>query len=77
MAEWKNEAEARAEIKTLVAEYYHRYKENKKPFQPGDRINYSSRVFDEREMQNLTDAALDFWLPSGRFAEDFERRFAR
>ncbi len=77
MADWKNEEEARAEIKKLVGEYYHRYKENRKPFQPGDRINYSSRVFDEREMQNLTDAALDFWLTAGRFAEDFERRFAQ
>jgi CDP-6-deoxy-D-xylo-4-hexulose-3-dehydrase len=36
----------------------------------------AGRVFDEREMQNLVDAALDFWLTTGRFAQEFERRFA-
>ena len=35
MKNWKNEAEAREEIKALVAEYYHRFKEQKKPFEPG------------------------------------------
>ena len=29
MAKWKNEAEARAEIKALVTEYYHDFKERK------------------------------------------------
>jgi dTDP-4-amino-4,6-dideoxygalactose transaminase len=74
--EGKSEQEARAQIKDLVSEYYHRYKENKKPFQPGDRISYASRVFDEREMCSLTDAMLDFWLTTGRFAAQFEKEFA-
>lgn len=76
MPEWKTEAEAREQIKSLVAQYYHDFKE-KKPFQPGDRIAYASRVFDEKEMCALTDAALDFWLTTGRFAEEFEREFAK
>ncbi|MBQ9437535.1 MAG: lipopolysaccharide biosynthesis protein RfbH, partial [Lachnospiraceae bacterium] len=42
----------------------------------GDRINYASRVFDEKEMQALTDAMLDFWLTTGRFSEQFEKAFA-
>ena len=77
MAKWNSEAEARDEIKQLVAEYYHAYKENKDEFQPGDRINYASRVFDEKEMCSLTDAMLDFWLTTGRFAEQFETEFAK
>lgn len=76
MANWSNEQQARAQIKALVTEYYHDFKENKKGFTPGDRISYASRVFDEKEMCALTDAMLDFWLTTGRFAEQFEREFA-
>ena len=76
MEHWNNEAEARDFIKSAVAQYYKDFKEPKKDFQPGDRINYASRVFDEKEMQALTDAALDFWLTTGRFAEQFEKDFA-
>ena len=42
----------------------------------GTKINYASRVFDEKEMLAATDAVLDFWLTTGRFAEQFERDFA-
>lgn len=79
MADWNSEREARDEIKTLVAEYYRKYKmpeESKDNFSPGDRISYASRVYDEKEMQSLTDAMLDFWLTTGRFSEEFEKRFA-
>lgn len=76
MSRWNNEAEAREEIKSLVADYYHEFKEKKDPFRPGDRISYASRVYDEKEMQALTDATLDFWLTTGRFAEQFEKEFA-
>lgn len=77
MNNWKNETEAREKIKALVTEYYHDFKENKKDFSEGDRINYASRVFDEKEMCALTDAVLDFWLTTGRFAEQFEKEFAK
>lgn len=77
MQKWNSEQEARQEILDAVASYYHAYKENKKPFQPGDRITYAARVFDEKEMCSLVDAALDFWLTTGRFAEEFEREFAK
>lgn len=72
---WSSENEAREEIKTLVKSYYKQFK-NKKPFEPGDRINYSGRVFDEKEMMALTDAMLDFWLTTGRFSARFEKEFA-
>lgn len=74
---WKNEIEARQQIKEIVAEYYHTFKESKEEFQEGKRISYASRVYDEKEMMSLTDAMLDFWLTTGRFAEQFEREFAK
>lgn len=76
MAVWKNEEDAREQIKELVAQYYHDFKEKKEPYREGDRINYAGRVFDEKEMCALTDATLDFWLTTGRFSDKFEREFA-
>lgn len=79
MGKWKNEAEAREEIKSLVGEFYKEFKEpveSKEYFKPGDRISYASRVYDEKEMQSLTDAMLDFWLTTGRFSNEFEKNFA-
>ncbi|MBR6325478.1 MAG: lipopolysaccharide biosynthesis protein RfbH [Lachnospiraceae bacterium] len=80
MANWRDEAQAREEIRELVGEYYRRFRapvESKEDFRPGDRISYASRVYDEKEMQSLTDAMLDFWLTTGRFSEAFEREFAK
>lgn len=77
MKQWNNEEEARNFIKSMVAQYYHEFKESQSSFTPGDRISYASRVFDEKEMCSLTDACLDFWLTTGRFADQFEREFAQ
>ncbi len=79
MTKWKDEIEARKYIKEIVTEYYHDFKEkaeSKENFEPGDRISYASRVYDEKEMCALTDAMLDFWLTTGRFSEQFEKNFA-
>lgn len=79
MSNWKNEEEAREQIKAMVADYYNDFKkpsESKENFKPGDRISYASRVYDEKEMQALTDAMLDFWLTTGRFSNQFEKEFA-
>jgi CDP-6-deoxy-D-xylo-4-hexulose-3-dehydrase len=48
----------------------------KAPYKPGDHISYASRVFDEHEMVNLVDSALEFWLTSGRYTERFEKQLA-
>lgn len=78
MAGWNSETEAREEIKKLVADYYREFKkpEQDKAFTPGDRLPYASRVYDEKEMCSLVDAALDFWLTTGRFSDEFEEKFA-
>jgi len=40
------------------------------------RISYAGRVFDENEILNLTDAALEFWLTEGRYTLAFEKQLA-
>jgi len=46
-------------------------------FVPGKTIiPFAGRVFDSSEIVNLVDAALDTWLTTGRFAEEFEYEFA-
>jgi len=69
------EEEARKQILDMVEEYYLRYHQ-KPAYKIGDRINYAARVYDQRELKNLVDSALDFWLTAGRYAEQFERTFA-
>lgn len=76
MANWNSEEQAREQIKQMVAEYYKDFKAKKEPFKDGDRITYAARVFDEKEMCALTDATLDFWLTTGRFSDEFEKKFA-
>lgn len=59
-----------------AVEYYQYKHKSKKPFAPGDRIPYAGRVFDEKEISNLVDSSLDFWLTTGRYAEEFEKEFS-
>jgi CDP-6-deoxy-D-xylo-4-hexulose-3-dehydrase len=59
-----------------AVKYYEYQHAPKKNFKPGDRIAYGGRVFDQREIENLIDSSLDFWLTSGRYAEKFEKEFA-
>ena len=76
MKSWKTEEEAREQIKAMVIQYYQDFKEKKEEFKPGDRITYAARIFDEKEMCVLTDATVDFWLTTVRFADSFEKKFA-
>lgn len=67
----KSEQQAREEILQRVKEYCDNY-HNQKHYQEGDRIPYASRVYDSAEMVNLVDSALEFWLTSGRYTDQFE-----
>ena len=62
-------------ILELVKQYY-RENHIKKEFEIGDRVTYAARVYDENEMLNLVDSALEFWLTSGRYCDLFERKMA-
>ena len=76
MFENKTEEQAKKEILDMVAEYCDSFHNKKKEFEPGDRITYASRVYDHEEMCNLVDSALEFWLTSGRYTDEFEKAFA-
>jgi CDP-6-deoxy-D-xylo-4-hexulose-3-dehydrase len=76
MFDGMNEEQAKKEILNLVGGYCRKYKTNNSDFQEGDRINYAARVFDENEMKNLVDSALEFWLTAGRYADEFEKKLA-
>ena len=68
------EKQLKHEILKLVRQYFMEAHKCK-PFEPGKtRINYSGRVYDDEEMVNLVDAALDFWLTFGPYGEKFEKR---
>ena len=73
--EHMNEAEAKEHILREVADYYQKF-HTKKEYETGDRIPYASRVYDSREMTNLVDSSLEFWLTSGRYTKKFENEFA-
>ena len=80
MTSFDREAEkaAREEIKRLTKEYYEKFlKTDKEEFSEGDRIPYAGRVFDEKEVVNLVDSSLDFWLTAGRYTDEFEEKFAK
>lgn len=70
-------ADLRRQILGLVSEYCSEAFAPR-PFVPGESpVPVSGRVFDGAEMRELVDSALDFWLTTGRFADQFEREFAR
>lgn len=73
MFEQMTENEAKKQILNSVAEYCDKFHNIKKEFKPGDRISYASRVYDHEEMVNLVDSALEFWLTSGRYTDEFEK----
>lgn len=69
----------KASASELFRTYYQsiHYLEQNAPFEPGkSRVNYAGRVFDEHEMANLADSALDFWLTSGTYSKKFETALA-
>ncbi|MEW6606609.1 MAG: lipopolysaccharide biosynthesis protein RfbH [bacterium] len=67
----------KSEIFEMVTRYYEE-KHKHKPFIPGKtHIPYAGRVYNEEEIIFLVDSALDFWLTTGRFAEQFEKELSK
>ena len=72
----KTQESLKSEIFTKIREYY-QLAHKKEDFIPGkSNIPYAGRIYDENEMINLVDSALEFWLTAGRFANQFEEEFA-
>ena len=73
----KSEKKIKKEIFDRVKEFY-KLRKSQENFIPGKtKVNYAGRIYDEKEMVNLVDASLDFWLTAGRFAKKFEGEFAK
>jgi CDP-6-deoxy-D-xylo-4-hexulose-3-dehydrase len=69
--------DARGEILEKVREHY-AATWGEQPFEPGvASVPVAGRVFDEEELVLLVDAALDFWLTTGRYAHMLERDLAQ
>lgn len=68
----------RQEILEKTKEYYEIKYGEKKEFIGGDTyVNYGGRYFDEKEMVNLVDSSLEFWLTSGHWVKEFENKFSK
>lgn len=72
----RTEQELKQAAIDAAVKYYEVKHKPKKDFEPGDRISYGGRVFNEKEIINLVDSALDFWLTTGKYAAQFEKEFA-
>ena len=67
----------REQILNLVSEY-HAEAFPERPFLGGiSNVPVSGKVFDQNELKLLVDSSLDFWLTTGRYAEKFEKSFAK
>lgn len=77
MFENMNELQAREKILQLVSEYYNIYHNKKTVFEEGQRLPYASRVYGAKEIINLVDSSLEFWLTAGRYTDEFEKKFAQ
>lgn len=77
MFENNSEEQAKQQILELVKEYCNTFHVPLKKFEPGDRLPYASRVYDHEEMCNLVDSALEFWLTSGRYTQEFENSLSK
>ncbi len=72
----KTKEELKKEIFSKVKEYFLLVHQQEQ-FIPGrSKVNYAGRVYDEKELINLVDSALEFWLTSGRYAKEFEKNFS-
>lgn len=69
--------EIKEKIKQLVEDYYKEDLKEKSDFKIGDKIPYAGRIYDEKEIVNLVDSSLEFWLTSGRYTKQFEEKFTK
>lgn len=61
-----------------LVEEYHAIAHAPKQFVVGQSpVPVSGRVFDASDVKSLVDSALDFWLTTGRFNEEFQRKLAK
>lgn len=68
------------DILQKTTEYYNLVHKpaQEKEFEAGkSKIHYAGRVFDEKELTNLVDSSLEFWLTYGRYSKELETKLAK
>lgn len=73
---WNNKEQAQEQIKQNLTDYYNQFMK-KGEYTPGDRIQYGGTVHDEKELCAVADTLFAFWLGAGKYADMFERDFAK
>lgn len=64
----------RQEILRLTRDFYTEKFGNNHFVPSKSKVNYAGRVFDEKELVNLVDSSLDFWLTAGRYSQEFTNK---
>jgi len=80
MSSSKDANRLKAQIFKLTKKYFqivHKPGQHKKFIPDQSRINYGGRFYDEKELINLIDSSLDFWLTAGPYTEKFEKMLSK
>ena len=66
--------EIKNQIHSLIEDYYKEVFKEKKFVGGESAVPVSGKVFDHKELQYITDSALDAWFTTGRFNTEFEKK---
>lgn len=69
-----DQVQSKDELLSQVCTYY-RQQTQQAPVSKKS-LSYAGRIYDEEEIKNLVDSALEFWLTSGRYTVQFEKDLA-
>lgn len=69
--------EIKNKIHALIEEYHKEVFQEKKFVGGESSVPVSGKVFDHKELQYITDSALDAWFTTGRFNTEFEKKLAK
>lgn len=76
MVDNNREEALRNNVIESVKKYYEGVLKQDTSFIPGQRVPTGGRVYDEKELVNLVNSSLDFWLTAGPYASEFEAKLA-
>ena len=69
----------KAVVLDKTQQYYlstHKAQQSEKFIAGETKVNYAGRVYDEKELVNLIDSSLDFWLTYGKYSKTFEEKLS-
>ncbi|MFH1957662.1 MAG: lipopolysaccharide biosynthesis protein RfbH [bacterium] len=71
------EKELKKEVLKKIRSLVRKESSNDKFISGKSPVHYAGRIYDEKEILNLVDASLEFWLTAGKYALEFEKKFAK